>query len=50
MGNSIQVTPQDLDDAEIVARDVPCEVDENWQRIEEIRTGARPLQVPIRYI
>ena len=44
MGNTIQVTPQDLDDAEI-AQHVPCVVDPTWQRLEEIRAGA-PLRVP----
>jgi len=45
MGNAIQqVTPQDLDDAEI-SREVPCEVDPTWQRLEELRAGA-PLRVP----
>jgi len=34
MGNAIQVTPQDLDDAEI-AQEVPC-TDPTWQRLEEI--------------
>ena len=44
MGIAIQVTPQELDDAEI-AQEVPCEVDPTWRRLEEIRAGA-PLRVP----
>ena len=44
MGIAIQVTPQDLDDAEI-SQHVPCEVDPTWQRLEELRAGA-PLRVP----
>ena len=44
MGIAIQVTPQELDDAEI-AQEVPCTVDPTWQRLEELRAGA-PLRVP----
>ena len=44
MGIAIQVTPQELDDAEI-AQEVPCSVDPTWQRLEELRAGAS-----IRYI